>query len=155
MSLYLVQHGHSLSQEVDPQRGLSDQGFQEVQLVADMAREHDIKVSQIIHSGKKRASQTAHIFHELLQPPGGLARADGLNPLDEVAPLAATLDARKNQMLVGHLPFLAKLASHLITGSSEHQLVQFQNGGIVCLDQAAGAERWFIKWTLLPFIDGD
>ena len=70
MALYLVQHGHSLSKEVDSEPGLSEQGFREVQLIADMARDHDISVSQIVHSGKKRASQTAHIFADLLQPPG-------------------------------------------------------------------------------------
>jgi phosphohistidine phosphatase len=154
MALYLVQHGHSLSKEVDFERGLSQQGFSEVQLIADMAKDHDISVSQIVHSGKKRASQSAHIFADVLQPQGGLARVDGLNPLDDVTTIADTLDVSKNSMLVGHVPFLEKLVSYLITGSTENRIVQFQNGGMVCLDQDAEGEARFIKWTLFPVIDG-
>lgn len=154
MALYLVQHGHSLSKEVDSERGLSEQGFREVQLIADIARDHNINVSQIVHSGEKRASQTAHIFADVLQPQGGLARADGLNPLDDVTTIANTLDMSKNSMLVSHLPFLEKLVSYLITGSTENLIVQFQNGGLVCLDQVTGGEAQCIKWTLFPVIDG-
>ena len=57
-----------------------------------------------------------------------------------------------NLMLVGHLPFMERLTSHLITGSSENLVFKFQNGGIVCLDQDPGTDTWFIKWALMPNI---
>lgn len=55
-------------------------------------------------------------------------------------------------MLVGHLPFMERLTSTLITGSSERLVFKFQNGGIVCLDREADQPAWFIKWALMPKI---
>jgi len=152
MAVYLVQHGYSLSKEADPEKGLSELGFSEVQMIADMVRDRNVPVSQIIHSGKKRAEQTAHIFAEELVPKEGLARMDGLNPMDDVKALAEKMDANKNAMLIGHLPFMEKLVSYLITGSVDKPVVKFQNAGVVCLDQEPERGDWFIKWTLLPVI---
>lgn len=153
MAIYLVQHGLSLSKEADPERGLSEQGFAEVQLIANRARDHNILVSQVIHSGKKRASQTAHIFAQALQPEGGISERAGLQPMDDVKTIADSLDTTNNQMLVGHLPLMEKLVSFLITGSAEKPVIKFQNGGIICLDQSPDTGAFYIKWALLPFFD--
>ena len=53
-------------------------------------------------------------------------------------------------MLVGHLPFLSRLASYLVTGDPERPIFQFQNAGIVCLSRTG--EGWAIKWSLSPRI---
>ena len=53
-------------------------------------------------------------------------------------------------MLVGHLPFMEKLAAYLLSGSIENLMVKFQNAGIVCLDKETDSGSWFIKWTLVP-----
>lgn len=153
MAVYLVQHGHCMSEEMDPEKGLSEQGFSEVQMIADIVRDRNVPVSQIIHSGKKRAEQTAHIFAEELVPEEGLARMEGLNPMDEVAALSKKMDASKNTMLIGHLPFMEKMVSYLITGSVDKPVVKFQNAGVVCLEQVPVSGDWYIKWTLLPVID--
>lgn len=153
MAIYLVQHGHSLPKEADPERGLSEQGVAEVRLIAERARDHNILVSQVIHSGKRRASQTAHIFAQVLQPADGVSERAGLHPLDDVRTIADSLDPNKNQMLVGHLPFMEKLVSFLITGSAEKPVIKFQNGGIICLDQLPDSGAFYIKWALLPVID--
>jgi phosphohistidine phosphatase len=55
-------------------------------------------------------------------------------------------------MLVGHLPFMERLAAYLVTGSWERRIIKFQNGGIVCLDKESETGGWFIKWTLMPNI---
>ena len=55
-------------------------------------------------------------------------------------------------MLVGHLPFMERMTSYLIIGSTEPPLFKFQNGGIVCLDRLPETGRWVIKWTLMPNI---
>ena len=62
MALYLVQHGKSLPQEADPERGLTDEGIREVNCIAKAAQENGIHVGVIKHSGKKRALQTAEIM---------------------------------------------------------------------------------------------
>ena len=153
MSLYLVQHGKSHSKEADPERGLTDEGRAEVERIASVANDYRVMVSIIFHSGKKRALQTARIFAEKLGPGISVEEHPGTDPNDDVVHVAERLDATGNRMYVGHLPFMEKLVSHLITGSVEKPVFKFQNGGIVCLDIYPGTVRWVIKWALMPHIN--
>ena len=151
MPLYLVQHGKNLPKDVDPEKGLSDEGKKDVGRIAALAKEYAIDVKGIGHSGKKRAKQTAEIFAQSLEPTGGVREMEGLGPLDDVSKL--DLSPGENWMLVGHLPFMEKLTSFLITGDAERPpVLKFQNGGIVCLDQDPETKAWVIKWTLFPHI---
>jgi len=152
MALYLVQHGKNLSKDVDPEKGLSDEGKNEVRAIAALAKEYRLHVSAIRHSGKKRARETAEIFSGFLGVQGKLEKMEGLAPLDDVTQL--DLKAAENLMLVGHLPFMEKLASYLVAGAPDRPpVVKFQNGGIVCLDRDAETDSWYLKWTMLPRID--
>ncbi len=152
MALYLVQHGKSLPKDVDPEKGLSEEGVAEVERIADVAKGYGVCVSRIKHSGKKRALRTAEIFAAALAPEDGVVEASGLNPLDDVTTVGAALKSRENHMLVGHLPFMSRLTSYLIVGSTDAAIFKFQNGGVVCLDQEPDNGPWFIKWTLMPNI---
>jgi len=152
MALYLVQHGKSLPKDVDPDQGLSDDGIAETKRIAEVARGYQVKVSLIRQSGKKRAGQTAEILAEALNPADGVAEVSGLKPLDDVAAAAATLDAAANTMLVGHLPFMERMASFLVTGSADKPIFRFQNSGIVCLEKDPASDSWVIAWTLMPNI---
>ncbi len=150
MALFLVQHGLSLSKEIDPEKGLSEKGKEENQLIADVAKHYAIHVDRIIHSGKKRAEQTAVAFQKALSVEVGIEKMAGIEPLGDVKAFAEVLDVEENLMVVGHLPFMEKLVSYLTTGSEEILVYRFQNSGIVCLDQED--DNWFIKWTLNPNI---
>jgi phosphohistidine phosphatase len=152
MALYLVQHGKSLPKDVDPEKGLSDEGIADVRRIATVAEGYGIAVRKISHSGKKRARQTAEIFESALKPEGGVEELSGIDPLDDVAAFAGNLAAKDNQMLVGHLPFMERLAAHLITGASEPPVFKFQNGGIVCMDRHPDTRTWVITWALMPNI---
>jgi len=152
MALYLVQHGKSLPKEVDPEQVLSDEGRAETEKIAAAVGERGVRIARIVQSGKKRAAQTAEIFAAVLQPSGGMLKGDGLNPLDDVAAFAEKLDASEDLMLVGHLPFMERLASFLVTGAVDQPVLRFQNSGIVCLDKDAGSNHWSIRWTLFPRI---
>ena len=153
MALFLVQHGTSVPKEVDPECPLTDEGRDTVERIARDAAGHKIEVDLIQHSGKTRARQTADIMACFLKPPGGVHEASGLDPLDDVAPAAKGLSGAENVMLVRHLPFMERLVSYLITGSTDRIVVKFQNGGIVRLDRAPETGVWFLKWTLMPEID--
>ena len=80
MALYLVQHGKSLSKDVDPQQGISEKGQADVERIAAVARNYGIQVAAIIHSGKKRALQTAEIFATAFNISDKVAARDGLKP---------------------------------------------------------------------------
>ena len=87
-----------------------------------------------------------------MRPKKGVKEGSGLKPLDDVSAFAATINSRDNLMFVGHLPFMERLTSYLITGSVDRPVFKFQNGGIVCLDRDQDTDFWFIKWTLMPEI---
>lgn len=155
MALYLVQHGISAAKDIDPERGLTDQGRAETERIAEVAGGYGIRVGRIVHSGKKRAAQTASIYHDVLSLKTPLEAVPGLNPLDDVRVFAERITADANLMVVGHMPFMQRLVSYLVTGSAEMRIYQFQNSGIVCLDadeEADGKRDWFIRWTLNPNI---
>ena len=152
MALYLVQHGISQHKDIDPERHLSPKGRAEVEKIAEAAKKYAITPACITHSGKTRARQTAEIFAENLHPPNGLLDSNGLAPIDDVTELGSTLSTEDNLMLVGHLPFMERLVSYLITGKTEPPVIRFQNGGIICLDQEKDSAAWYISWTLLPRI---
>ena len=152
MALYLVQHGQCHPKDVDPEKGLTEEGRAAASRIAEVAKGYGVPVTCILHSGKKRARQTAEIFETALTPPDGLHAKSGLNPLDDVTALAGLIDSKKDLMLVGHLPFMARLCSWLVTGDPEMSVFQFQNAGIVCLKQPPEANSWIIAWTLMPEI---
>ena len=152
MAVYLVQHGLSLPKDEDPERGLSKAGIADVKRIAAVAKGYEVPVASIFHSGKKRARQTAEILASALNPEGGVAEMIGLNPMDDVQVFSKNLSPQDNRMFVGHLPFMEKLTAFLITQDENRLVFQFQNGGIVCLDQYGDQGGWVIKWTLMPHI---
>lgn len=153
MPLFLVQHGKSLSKDIDPDPGLSEQGILDTNRIADVAKAYGVLISSIVHSGKTRARMTAEIFSLALEPVNGIQQIDGMAPLDDVAAFAKEINPNENRLFVGHLPFMERLTSFLITGSVEKPIFKFQNSGIVCLDFYSETESWAIKWSLMPNID--
>jgi phosphohistidine phosphatase len=55
-------------------------------------------------------------------------------------------------MLVGHLPFMARLAGKMLVGDPEQAVVKFRNAAIVCLSRVD--ERWQVAWILTPDMAG-
>jgi phosphohistidine phosphatase len=152
MALFLVQHGKSLPKDVDPDQGLSEEGVVEVKRIADVAKGYGVQVNCICHSGKTRARQTAEIFASALEPKQGVQEKSGLKPLDDVTAFATSINLQDNMMLVGHLPFMERMAAYLIANKTEKPVFKFQNGGIVCMDIDPDSQSWVIKWTLMPHI---
>lgn len=158
MRIYLVQHGLALSAEEDPDRSLSPQGLEDVTRTAGfLSLFEKPKPSFIVHSGKKRAEQTANMFAEAWQI-SDVRFADYLSPNDDPETWLNKLqEMRDDILIVGHLPFLSKLASLLIRGNSEVETVKFRNGGVVCLEKGDGFCRvlWHINPTLFYETDDD
>jgi phosphohistidine phosphatase len=155
MALYLVQHGKSLPKDIDPEKGLSEEGGQEVLRMTNVAENYGVNVQKIKHSGKTRAKQTAEKIAGILGKGQQLVEEmPGLKPLDPVEPIAESLKPEDNLMLVGHLPFMQRLTGYLTVGDTSATVFKFQNAGIVCLDKdEEEGVGWYIKWTLMPNID--
>lgn len=152
MPIYLVQHALSLPKDLDPGKGISPDGRAAAETIAAVAGGYGVRVSQIRHSGKKRARETAQIFAKTLAPAGGVVEMPGLAPLDDVTLIAGDLDPDSNVMLVGHLPFMERLCAYLVTGNATHPVFRFQNAGVVCLKPNPEFDSWVIVWSLSPNI---
>ena len=150
--MYVVQHGKSLPKTEDPDQGLATQGEVETDRIADVAAGYNVRVSRILHSGKKRARQTAERLERRLSPAGGTASVGGMNPMDDVRSFAEQLPLDQDLMLVGHLPFLERLIGLLVSGDAERTVFKLQNSGIVCLARVPEVPNPVIRWALMPAI---
>jgi len=147
MKLYLVQHGLSLSEDIDPEKPLSPQGREQTQGVAEFLKGKNFQVDELWHSPKKRAAQTAQVFSENILCSRIQERED-LNPLDPVKDFPQEIESSdKDLMIVGHLPFLQNLASLLLSGTENNQFISFRNSGVLCLEKA---DAWKVLWAVTP-----
>jgi len=150
MRLYLVQHGKAKSRDEDPDRHLTDDGQKEVESMAAFLQPLNIKVQALWHSGKARAAQTADILVGGIKAKQGAMQHDGLSPNNDIAPIVeAILRLDQDIFIVGHLPFLGKLASRLLCHDKSADVIQFRYGGVVCLEQDEHA-AWSVNWMVTP-----
>lgn len=153
MNIYLVQHAEPKREEEDPQKPLSEKGWNDIRKVAAFIAEYaNIHVRSIVHSGKTRAGQTAEVLAEHLSPHEGVKEAEGLDPLAAPSIWAKRLGEMKEDiMLVGHLPHLSKLSAYLLCHDENRRVADFQMGGVVCLRRDE-SDTWSIRWMVIPQI---
>jgi len=149
MRLYLIQHGIAVPEEQGPQKPLSQEGRDDTQKTAEFLKARDIKVDRIWHSKKTRSVQTAQMISESIAC-SEIEERDDINPKDPVDKLQEGIQAlNADLMIVGHLPFLQKLASLLLTGSDRNELISFKNSGVICLEYQ---ENWKLAWFAPPYV---
>ena len=154
MRLYLVQHGEALPKEVDSDRPLSDRGRHDIERLAGFLAKRDVRVAHAWHSGKTRARQTAEILAAAVAPGAEAGVLAGLAPNDPAADFAAKLaDWREDAMVVGHLPFMARLVTRLVARSDGGTTVAYLPGSLVCLERDEDG-AWAIAWMLRPELIG-
>ncbi len=152
MFLYLVRHADAMKEEEDPNRSLSEIGIHDISRIASYVSQLNLHVLRICHSPKLRARQTAEILFEYLKPMKGLSAVDGLSPLDNPSIWIRRLqDTHDDTVLVGHLPHLGLLASKLLCGKAEKNIIAFRTAGIACLYRD-DAGIWSLEWVLTPEI---
>ena len=119
-------------------------------LAADALLRAGARPVTLLHSEKTRAVQTAAIISCELpgHPPAQLRK--GLAPEEPVDGWAmeAAL-ARTDMVLVGHMPFLPRLASLLVAKDRERAQFAFETGGVLCLERIDyGA--WVVRFLFAP-----
>lgn len=148
--LYLARHGNAASPAVDPACGLSEGGRAEIARLAAFLKPLSLQPSEVWHSGKDRAEQTAQILAAALDGSPPVKQHAGLNPNDSPMNIAAELEARDcDLMLVGHLPFMSLLSSYLLARGGPPEVVTFRTGAMACLQRASG-DLWHLEWTVHP-----
>jgi phosphohistidine phosphatase len=146
---YLVRHGDAVAAAANPARPLSQAGREAVEQIARLARERQVGVSVIYHSGILRAEETAEILAQQLMPPAGVKAISGLLPDDDPVAGKVELEAAADPvMLVGHLPYMNRLVALLVRGDPEATVINLQPAAMVCCSKVAA--QWKIDWHLAP-----
>jgi phosphohistidine phosphatase len=151
MQLYLVQHGEAIAESVDPTRPLSERGRDDIRKLAHFLAENGIRVGRVLHSGKRRASDTASLLIEAVGPAAVEVVEKGLSPKDSPEYLVEVAGKwADDTLVVGHEPFMSRLVSRLVLGREQPAIVDFTPGTIVCLARRPVTGAWFIAWMLSP-----
>ena len=148
--LYLVQHGEAVSETINPDRPLTEKGRLDSARTAGFLKTSGMTVDVIWHSSKTRARETAAIFQNELLSKEGIVQKEGFSPNDPVGPVFDEIGhAQKNIMIVGHLPFLQKLASLALINSEAYEIIKFSMGGVVCLERNEEG-KWQLIFEIIP-----
>lgn len=148
MKLYLVRHGDSEPAGSDDERPLSQKGLADIKQLAQRISPFHLHVSRMVQSQKRRAQQTAQILASSMT-------VDSIETTPELDP-SASLDfilkdlllSEEDVLLVGHMPFMGKLASRLLANNEEKNIVYFKTGTMLCLEKIG--DEWMIRWMLPP-----
>jgi len=150
MTLFLVQHGAAVAEEIDPDRPLTEQGRADVERLARFLGGSGVRADRVVHSGKTRARQTAEILAATVLPGGSARPQSGLKPRDSCVAFASGLRGlQETLMVVGHQPFLGSLAAYLATGREAPAVVAFKPGTLVALEEAPEG-GWLIAAMIPP-----
>jgi phosphohistidine phosphatase len=149
MNFYLVRHGDALAATDNPARPLSPEGRRRVAETARLAQQRDVQPAIIYHSGILRAEETAAILATNFPSVKRVEPVVGLLPDDDPAIIKSELDVGDDSlMLVGHLPFMSRLAGLLLHSDAERPAAEFFPASMVCCARA-GTE-WKIVWQIAP-----
>jgi phosphohistidine phosphatase len=149
VDVYLMRHGEAASAPQDAQRPLTPAGRADIERVAWRAAAVGFHPGAIYHSGLLRAQQTAEILARHLGTSEHVRAREGLQPEDPVQPIAEWLLGQQEAVvLVGHLPFLARLASQLVVGNPHVHVINFQPGALVKL--SPNLAGFSVSWMLSP-----
>lgn len=152
MKLYLVQHGEACAKDVDPARPLTLQGKADVNRLAVFLRKAGVKAERVMHSGKLRAEQTMQRLVNTVAPGVTPETSDMLDPNHDVGVFARHIrEWNQDTLIVGHLPFMARLVSQLTLGNTLNLYAAYTPGSIVCLERT-GDSQWAMNWMVHPEI---
>ena len=150
MQLFLLRHGETVCEKVDPARPLSVAGRDEVQRMAAFLKQAEFTVENFFHSNKDRACQSADIVRQVVNPRAVLTEKSCLAPSDDIAEIVAEIaKLRENTLIAGHLPFLSSLVSYLVVADEMKSIVNFPTGGLVILELLSPG-RWLIAGVYTP-----
>jgi phosphohistidine phosphatase len=159
MKLFLVRHGHALSDKEDSRRPLSARGGEVTRSVAAFLRPSGVlaEVQAVWHSPLVRARETAELLVKELVPNALLIETAGLLPEDDPVAVADRMDrAERAVMIVGHEPQLGALATLLVRGKLKPVGFEFKKSAILALEKnggrhkQSGRARWQVRWYFSP-----
>lgn len=150
MKIYLMRHGEALSPQKDPERGLTDKGKFNVELVAKHLQNQGVTFSHLLHSKKKRARETAEIMGSILAPGITLSVHDKVTPNDDPTLIFSEINSwDKDTLIASHLPFIPNLMTLLTEKDAYMTAITFETATVICLEKV-NSYKWAIKWHTAP-----
>ena len=147
MHIYCVRHGDYVQGDSDGERCLSKKGEEETSRIAGYLKQHNVTPKFIWHSNMLRACQTATIIASNFAAAQVVERSD-MTPLDHTEGLAEEINKLNvDIILVGHLPFLPKLASVLLYDAENKNSFCMKPSSVLCLERE---EAWQVDWLIWP-----
>ena len=149
-----MRHGEAAEGIPDAGRALTATGKSDAAAVSEFLKKSGVGVNLIWHSPRVRAKQTAEIAGKILNPKAALVERNDLNPHDSVERAADQLEMLFQEkqgerlLVVGHLPFLHKLVSQLLTRSPNFDLFIYPEASVVHLERDGRAYQ--LKWAITP-----
>lgn len=149
MKLYLVQHGVAEDESEGAQRPLSSQGREDIVRTGGFLSLFERpQPARIVHSHKLRAKQSAEMFAEAWSCGVVEESSELFAKADPHVWASRLVETHEDMMLVGHLPYLPRLAGLLLCGEPEREVVRFRNGGVLCLERTEN--EWSVCWQVNP-----
>lgn len=143
MHIYLMRHGQAENPAIDPEQGLTEEGRHAIQQIAETLAKKPVHVSQVFHSTKKRAQQTADIVAGIISPGISPQTMDNLKPGDNPADILVTLNQwTDDTLIVSHLPFIPSLLDLLTQAKNS---IHFHTGTVACLSRSG--MQWQLEWV--------
>lgn len=165
IELYLMRHGIAVDLGEagvlkDADRPLSVDGRTKLKQAALGIQELDLKFNVILTSPLLRCRQTAEVVAETLDLQHKVKICESLAPgrafaegEGQHAEIFLELGAYQfdRALLVGHMPDLAEVASHLLTGNRNMNL-EFKKGSICAIEVASLPPRGpgLLRWMMSP-----
>jgi len=150
MKLYLMRHGEALSPQKDPERGLTDKGKSNVKLIAQHLKNEGINFSQILHSKKKRARETAEIMAGIIAPGVTLTVHEKITPNDDPHLIFSEINTwEEDTLIASHLAFVPNLMTLLTEKDAYMTAITFETATIICLEKI-NSYKWKFQWSTAP-----
>ena len=145
-----MRHGEALSPQLDPERGLTDNGKLKIEIIAKYLQQKGITFQCVFHSTKKRARETAEIMSHIISPTIKPDTHKNITPNDDPKLILSEINNwTEDTLLTSHLPFVPNLIT-LLTGHDAYlSAISFETGTIVCLENNEDP-IWNIMWAISP-----
>ena len=150
MELYVARHARAADESRGGERPLTDAGKDDARRMGRALAAAGVRVAAVWHSRKLRSRETADLLAGAVGSGAELRERTDLEPLSDPS---GVLDAVREEegpvLLVGHLPHVERLASLLLTGDDDAEVVEVPPGAVLRFVSGEG-EDWRLTRFLTP-----
>ena len=159
--IWLIRHAEAVPGGDDDTRELSAHGCRQAKGLGRFLRKLELSPPEVIwHSELLRARQTTELLLETTGWQSEVEERPHLRPEDNPISLANQIAAENRPIaIVGHNPFLTRLASWLLTRDTESEAFQMKPATCLCLQNqihSGGIHgpfcRWSVDWMIPPHL---